>query len=191
MTSQVSESLRPSDSFEAVLSLGANLGDRRTALQYAVGQLNKLADWSVVAESGLYVTEPKGGPPQPDFLNQVVILAQSEGSRSETSVAGWRDEGRALLAECHRIESERDRVREIRWGPRTLDIDVLAMGHLMLDFPDLQVPHPRLAERAFVLVPWAEIRPDCVVPGQGMVVDLLANLPLSERDSVQPWSGDA
>jgi 7,8-dihydro-6-hydroxymethylpterin-pyrophosphokinase len=80
----------------------------------------------------------------------------------------------ALLALAHAAERAWDRTREVRWGPRTLDVDVLAVGDLVVDTPDLQVPHPRAHERAFVLVPWAEVDPDALVPGRGSVADLAA-----------------
>lgn len=149
----------------AYLGLGSNLGDRRALLQQAIEAL----DWGavvVVARSRVYETDPVGGPDgQPSFLNQVVAV--------DTSL-----DARALWERCSAVEAAlgRSRLHEERWGPRLIDIDLLAFGEEVVDEPDLVVPHPRLAERAFVLVPLAEIAPDAVVPGLGVVRDVLAGM---------------
>lgn len=135
----------------AYLGLGANLGDRAGALQRAVNGLAATADVEVVAVSRVYATEPVGGPDrQPEFLNAVVAL--------ETAL-----DARALLEVAQRLEQEAHRVRHERWGPRTLDVDVLLVGTVQLDEPDLVVPHPRMWERGFVLAPLADLAPDLVV----------------------------
>lgn len=123
------------------LSIGANLGDRLAALQYAVDELAVLGE--VVAVSDVYETDPVGGPDQPDFYNAVIVL--------ETAATAEQ-----LLAAAHRAEQGRGRTREVRWGPRTLDVDILAFGQVVSDDPRLTLPHPRAAERAFVLLPWAQ-----------------------------------
>jgi 2-amino-4-hydroxy-6-hydroxymethyldihydropteridine diphosphokinase len=146
-----------------VLSLGSNQGDRLALLQGAVETLADTPDFEVVALSAVYETDPVGGPEQSDFLNAIVI---GEGPQSP----------RTLLERALAVEDAYDRVRNIRWGPRTLDVDVIAVGDLTVDEDDLQVPHPRAAERAFVLVPWLEADPDAVVPGAGKVAELLAGL---------------
>jgi 2-amino-4-hydroxy-6-hydroxymethyldihydropteridine diphosphokinase len=129
----------------ALLGFGSNLGDRLEILRAAVRSLD-----GVVRVSSVYETEPIGGPAgQPDHLNLVVEL--------DTALSP-----RELLAVCHRLESAAERVREVRWGPRTLDVDVLWHEAGPVDEPDLIVPHPRLAERRFVLEPMAEIAPDLV-----------------------------
>jgi 2-amino-4-hydroxy-6-hydroxymethyldihydropteridine diphosphokinase len=129
----------------AYLGLGANLGDRWAALRQAVASLP-----DVVAVSPVYETAPVGGPVgQPPYLNAVVAL--------DTALTP-----RQLLEVAHRLEQEAGRVRAERWGPRTLDVDVLLVGDLVVDEPDLQVPHPRLWERPFVLVPLADVAPDLV-----------------------------
>ncbi len=130
----------------ALLGLGSNLGDRHATLRDAVASLH-----GVVAVSSVYETEPVGGPSgQDDHLNLVVEL--------DTQLSP-----RQLLAVCHRLESAAQRIRAERWGPRTLDVDLLWHEAGPVDEPDLVVPHPRLAERRFVLAPMAEIAPDLVV----------------------------
>ena len=143
-----------------VLSLGSNLGDRLAMLQGAVDALADTPGLRVVAVSPVYETDPVGGPEQEDYLNAVVLV---EG----------RHRPRTLLERALAIENAFDRVRDVRWGPRTLDVDVVAVGDLEVAEPDLQVPHPRAAERAFVLVPWLDVDPAAVLPGAGPVADLV------------------
>ena len=133
----------------AFLGLGSNLGDRRATLRAAVADLP-----DVVAVSPVYETDPVGGPPgQPAYLNLVVELQTDRSPRE-------------LLEEARRLEAAAGRVREERWGPRTLDVDVLLVGDLVVDEPDLVVPHPRIAERPFVLVPLADLAPELVPEGR-------------------------
>jgi 2-amino-4-hydroxy-6-hydroxymethyldihydropteridine diphosphokinase len=164
----------------AVLSLGSNVGDREAHLRHA---LALLAPWTT-AVSATYATAPWGGVAQDDFLNLVVAV--------DDPAAGPHD----WLDRAQQAERARDRDRSsgaVRWGPRTLDVDVLTVedagGGVTSDEPALLLPHPRVAERAFVLVPWAEIEPDTVVPGRGRVADLLAALPADERDGVVAQDG--
>lgn len=140
----------------AVLALGANLGDRLAALQAAVDAFDTLAA-SAVYESVAV------GPEQPDYLNAAILV-------------GWTGSPRALLDACHAVEDALGRVRERRWGPRTLDVDVVTAGDLELDGPDLVVPHPRAAGRAFVLLPWLDVEPGAVLPDGRKVADVLATL---------------
>ena len=127
------------------VALGSNLGDRRRHLRDAVAGLP-----GVVAVSGVYQTDPVGGPgDQPPYLNAVVEL--------DTDLSP-----RALLGVCRRLEEAAGRLRDVRWGPRTLDVDVLLVGDLVVDDPDLTVPHPRMGERAFVLVPLHDLAPELV-----------------------------
>jgi 2-amino-4-hydroxy-6-hydroxymethyldihydropteridine diphosphokinase len=133
----------------AYLGLGANLGDRAGALQRAVNSLMIVPRVAVVAVSQVYVTEPVGGPEQPEFLNAVVAL--------ETDLTA-----RELLELAQRLESDAHRIRHERWGPRTLDVDVLLVGDTQLDEPDLIVPHPRMWDRGFVLAPLADVAPQLV-----------------------------
>ena len=148
----------------AYLGLGSNLGDRLAHLQAAVDGLGATPDVHVVAVSQVYETAPVGGPPQGDYLNAVVAV--------DTTLAP-----RDLLSLAQRLEADQQRVRAERWGPRTLDVDVLLVGDERVDEPDLVVPHPRLRERAFVLVPLADIAPDLVDPAA------LAEVP--DRDGVR------
>lgn len=131
----------------AFLSLGSNLGDRRQQLAEAVGSLGS----SVVRVSPVYETDPVGGPQQGAFLNCIVEL------RTDLSP-------RELLAVCHRLESAAQRVRMQRWGPRTLDVDIIWIDGVTVDEPDLQIPHPRWSERTFVLAPLADLAPELVDP---------------------------
>ena len=116
----------------------------------------------VLKASRVYETDPVG-PPQPDYLNAVLEI--------ETSLPPAR-----LLEEAQLVERELGRVRTERWGPRTIDIDLLTYGDERIDQPDLQIPHPRMHERAFVLEPLAEVAPGLEVPGMGAVEALLARL---------------
>ena len=134
----------------ALLGLGSNLGDRRQHLRDAVDTLSDPdAGLGFVAVSPIYETDPVGGPDQDRYLNLVVEL--------DTPCAP-----RELLAICHRLESAAGRVRAERWGPRTLDVDVLWMAGVTVDEPDLVVPHPRMWERRFVLAPLRDLAPDLV-----------------------------
>jgi 2-amino-4-hydroxy-6-hydroxymethyldihydropteridine diphosphokinase len=142
----------------AVLALGANLGDRVAALQSAVDEL--AAAGKVLAVSGVYQTAPVGGPEQPDYCNAVVLL--------ETALRPM-----ALLDVAHSIEAAAGRVRLERWGPRTLDVDIIAYDDVVSSDPVLTLPHPRAHERGFVLVPWAEVAPDATLAGHGRITDLL------------------
>ncbi len=135
----------------AYLALGSNVGDRAETLQRAVDLLDAADGIEVRRASSVYETAPVG-PPQPDFLNAVV--------RIETTL-----QPQALLDTALSIERDLGRVRHERWGPRTIDIDVLTYDALEIDEPDLRVPHPRMHERAFVLVPLGELDADPPLPG--------------------------
>ena len=143
-----------------VLGLGSNLGDSPVILQGAVADLCTPADLQVTGISRVFETDPVGGPEQPVYLNAVVIGRTSR-------------EPHELLALTQGIEQSWHRIRDVRWGPRTLDIDILAVDAETVDSDDLEIPHPRAHERAFVLVPWADVAPDAVIPGHGSVADLL------------------
>jgi len=149
-----------------VLSLGSNLGDRLEMLQGAVDALTDTPDLQVLAVSPVYETDPVGGPAQPDYLNAIVV---AEGSHSP----------RTLLERALAIENAFDRVRDVRWGPRTLDVDLVMVGDLVVDQPDLQLPHPRAGERGFVLVPWLDVDAAAQLPGAGRVADLVEQLGVS------------
>jgi len=142
------------------LALGSNLGDRQEILQGGVDAIAGIGQVRVVAVSPLYETVPVGGPPQPDYLNAVVLARTTLPSRD-------------LLDRLHEIEAAFDRVRVVRWGARTLDIDIITSGDERSDDPELTLPHPRAHERAFVLAPWLDADPDAVLPGLGPVAALL------------------
>jgi len=145
----------------AWIGLGGNVGAVAGTFDAALAALDATAGVAVVKVSRRYRTPAWGLEQQPDFLNAVAELS--------TAI-----EPLALLAVLQGIERRhgRDRAHERRWGPRTLDLDLLAIEGVTLDTPALQLPHPRLAERAFVLVPWAEIAPALALPGLGAVADL-------------------
>jgi 2-amino-4-hydroxy-6-hydroxymethyldihydropteridine diphosphokinase len=160
----------------AYLGLGSNLGDRLALLHQAIESLD-WGDVSVVERSRVYETTPVGGPAgQPDFFNQVIGV--------ETAL-----DAHGLWERCSAVEASLGRARdhEVRWGPRPIDIDVLTFGDAVVDEPDLEIPHPRIAERAFVLVPLAEIAPDLLVPGVGTAADLVRRL--GADGSVRPLEG--
>ncbi|HMG27870.1 MAG TPA: 2-amino-4-hydroxy-6-hydroxymethyldihydropteridine diphosphokinase [Acidimicrobiia bacterium] len=143
----------------AYLGLGSNVGDRTLALQHSVDGLAATGGVAVVAVSSVYETAPVGGPEQPDYLNAVVAIDTDRTPRE-------------LLEIAKRLEDEAGRVPGERWGPRLLDVDVLLVGDDEVDEEDLVVPHPRLYERAFVMVPLAELDPmlaPWVPPGEAGV----------------------
>ncbi|PXY31171.1 2-amino-4-hydroxy-6-hydroxymethyldihydropteridine diphosphokinase [Prauserella muralis] len=153
----------------AVLSLGSNLGDRLGFLRLAVDGLRD----ALVAVSAVYETEPWGVSDQPDFLNAVCIV--DDPARDH-----W-----AWLRAGQELERRAERVREQRWGPRTLDVDVVTVDDVRSEDPELLLPHPGTPERATVLIPWLEIDPHAEVPGHGSVAGLLAALPRADRDGVR------
>ena len=145
---------------QAVLALGSNLGDRHDILQGGVDAIAGIEGVRLTRVSPVYETVPVGGPPQPEYLNAVVLAAISIPPRE-------------LLDQLHEVEAAFDRVRLVRWGPRTLDIDIITVAGEHSDDPDLTLPHPRAHERAFVLAPWHDVDPDAVLPGYGPVAGLL------------------
>lgn len=149
----------------AVLSLGSNLGDRLGHLQAALDGLGDyLAGPSPV--STVYETAPWGGVDQPVYLNAVVMVT------GERTPAQW-------LELAHILEQSAGRAREVRWGARTLDIDIIVVDSIHSDDPTLTLPHPHAHERAFVLVPWLDVDPEAALPGRGRVADLVSTLDTS------------
>ena len=140
---------------QALAGLGGNVGDVRATLAAAIAHFADGASVRLIARSSDYRTPPWGVTEQPPFINCAIAV--------ETTLSPH-----ALLARAHDVERAlgRDRAHEQRWGPRTIDIDLLAYDDLAIDEPDLTLPHPRLFERAFVLVPLAEIVPDRVIGGR-------------------------
>jgi 2-amino-4-hydroxy-6-hydroxymethyldihydropteridine diphosphokinase len=153
----------------AVLSIGSNLGDRLAAVQ---GAVDALRPWLVVV-SPVYETAPWGPVPQDDFLNAVLVAADAQAAPGD-----W-------LTRAQAAERAGGRTRDVRWGPRTLDVDVIAVDDVVSDDPALTLPHPHAAERAFVLVPWLAVQPDARLSGRA-IRDLLASLPPDSVAGVRP-----
>ncbi|MDT0300573.1 2-amino-4-hydroxy-6-hydroxymethyldihydropteridine diphosphokinase [Streptomonospora wellingtoniae] len=152
-----------------VLSLGSNVGDRMAALQSAVDALFDAPGLEPVALSPVYETAPVGGPEQGPFLNAVVT-------------ADTRMPADVLLERAQSVEEALGRVRDVRWGPRTLDVDIISVGGERSEDPRLTLPHPRAHERAFVLRPWADVDPGAEIAGRGAVLDLLTVVDSQELD---------
>ncbi len=156
----------------AVISLGSNLGNRLETLQGAVDALEDTPGLRVKAVSPVYETEPWGveSGSQPTYFNAVVLI------KTTLPPTSLLDRGQAL-------EEAFERVRDERWGPRTLDVDIVTYQDVVSDDPVLTLPHPRCHERAFVLVPWHDVEPEAVVPGRGPVAELLTRV---DRGGVVP-----
>jgi 2-amino-4-hydroxy-6-hydroxymethyldihydropteridine diphosphokinase len=143
---------------KAVISLGANIGDAKANLDLAIGLLREATD--VIAVSSYSQTKPVGGPEQPDYLNAVAIVESELPAKD-------------LLALLNGIETAMGRTREIHWGPRVIDLDLIQYGGLLVNDEKLTLPHPRAHERRFVLAPWFEIEPEAVLLTHGRISDLL------------------
>lgn len=159
----------PSRPVDAYVALGANLGDPEAQVQTAIKALSLLPETSLTRRSSLYRGKPVGYADQPDFVNAVVQLRTRLGPR-------------VLLEHCLAMEKRQGRRRTFRNAPRTLDLDVLLYNGLVMAEPGLTLPHPRMHERAFVLVPLAEIAPHCQIPGHGTARQLLARLDANSLD---------
>ena len=146
---------------KCAIALGSNLGDSQDILTDAISRLQASPQIDLIAVSSWYLTAPVG-PPQPDYLNGCATL--------QTSLTPLE-----LLHTLHAIETTFGRVREQIWGARTLDLDLLLYEQQIIDIPALQLPHPRMTERAFVLVPLAEIAPNWIEPRSGEAIETLSN----------------
>jgi 2-amino-4-hydroxy-6-hydroxymethyldihydropteridine diphosphokinase len=163
-----------SEATKAILALGSNLGERNDTLSTAVADLVDRPEVRLLGVSPIVQTKAVGGPEgQPDFLNMVIAV--------ETTL-----DPRELLQHCHDVEQKHHRVREVRWGPRTLDVDIITYGDLRSDDEELTLPHPRAAERAFVLFPWAQLEPAARLNGESV-----AELALKADDfpGLRPFDG--
>lgn len=147
---------------KAVIALGANIGNPQEQMDIAVSLLREALD--VQSVSTYYRTAPVGGPAQPDYLN-AVVLAESDLPAAD------------LLALLHGIEKVLGRERIEKWGPRTIDLDLIQYGAILSYAEELTLPHPRAHERRFVLQPWAEIEPDAILLTHGSISELLSQLP--------------
>ena len=143
---------------KAVISLGANIGDAKANLDLAIDLLREATE--VIALSSYSQTKPVGGPEQPDYLNAVAIVESELPAKD-------------LLAVLNGIETAMGRTREIHWGPRVIDLDLIQYGGLLVNDEKLTLPHPRAHERRFVLAPWFEIEPEAVLLTHGRISDLL------------------
>jgi 2-amino-4-hydroxy-6-hydroxymethyldihydropteridine diphosphokinase len=147
---------------KAVVALGANIGNPQEQMDLAIAMLREATD--LIAISSYYSTKPVGGPQQPDYLNAVCLLESDLPALD-------------LLSLLHGIEKSLGRERNERWGPRTIDLDLIQYGSLLSSADELQLPHPRAHERRFVLEPWHEIEPDALLLTHGKISELLEQLP--------------
>ena len=147
---------------KAVVALGANIGNPKEQMDLAISLLREATD--VIAVSSYYTTKPVGGPEQPDYINAVCILESDLPALD-------------LLSLLHGIEKSLGRERIEKWGPRTIDLDLIQYGVLLSKAYELELPHPRAHERRFVLEPWHEIEPDAVLLTHGKISSLLEQLP--------------
>jgi 2-amino-4-hydroxy-6-hydroxymethyldihydropteridine diphosphokinase len=146
----------------AVVALGANIGNPKEQMDLAVEMLRQATE--VIAVSSYYTTKPVGGPEQPDYINAVCIL------ESELPAID-------LISLLHGIEKSLGRERGEKWGPRTIDLDLIQYGGLLSKAAELELPHPRAYERRFVLEPWHEIEPEAILLTHGKISELLEQLP--------------
>ena len=146
---------------KAVVALGANIGNPKEQMDLAVAMLKEATE--VIAVSSYYTTKPVGGPEQPDYINAVCILESDLPAID-------------LLSLLHGIEKSLGREGIERWGPRTIDLDLIQYGTLLSSAEELELPHPRAFERRFVLEPWHEIEPDALLLTHGKISELLAQL---------------
>ncbi len=160
MSSSPIENQGASGAVQAYVGMGSNLDDPEGQLRRALFELAEIPDTRLIRSSGFYISPPMGPPDQPQYVNAVVEL--------ETRLPPA-----LLLDELQRIEHAHGRVRTVRWGARTLDLDLLLFGNQIIDTPRLQVPHPGLAKRNFVLYPLQELAVDMEIPGNGTLRELL------------------
>ena len=158
---------------QVVLALGSNLGDRLARIQAGIDQLAAAPGLRLAAVSAIFETAPVGGPAQPDYLN-AVLLGDSDLPAS------------SILGYCQAAERALGRVRNEHWGPRTLDVDLIACDDEVSSDPVLTLPHPRAHLRAFVLAPWLDVDPAAHLVGFGSVADLLAK---ADRTGVTRLAG--
>lgn len=168
VTVQITRDAAPVD---AVLALGTNLGDRAAHLRGALESLRGADGVEIAWTAPVIETDPVGGVEQAAFLNTAIGI--------RTVLGPW-----TLLDLAQRLEQDAQRVREVRWGPRTLDVDLISYGDLIQDDPELTLPHPRAHERAFVLAPWLQAQADAELPGRGRVAALLEHAP--DRHGIRP-----
>lgn len=159
--------------FDAAISLGSNIGDKAGNIAQAIDILTADGTVELVSRSGDYRTPPWGNTDQDWFVNACITVRTDESAR-------------ALLRRCQEVENEMKRVRDVHWGPRIIDLDVIWYRGETIDEPDYVVPHPRTLERAFVLVPLAEIAPELVIAGRSVATHLSS----IERTGVELFDGE-
>ncbi len=157
----------------AVLSIGSNVGDRLASLRSAVQAFSPYLSGA----SAVFQTPPWGPVQQQPFLNAVLLVADPQADPAD-----W-------LARAQACEQAAGRTRQQRWGPRTLDVDVITVDDVRSDDPELTLPHPRAAERAFVLVPWWSVDPEAQLPGRGSVLQLMQALAADDVAAVRLLPG--
>lgn len=160
MATELQASRSSPEGAKAYVGLGSNLNDPETRLKQAFDALDRIPRTRCLERSRIYQSRPVGPPDQPDYLNAVALLS--------TQLDAHR-----LLAELQHIERVQGRVRDRRWGPRTLDLDLLLFADLVIETPDLVVPHAAMHQRLFVLLPLADISPELRIPGRGKLQDLI------------------
>jgi len=150
---------------DVYIGLGSNLSDPQAQVTTALEELNTIPDTNLLVMSSLYTSKPMGPSDQPDYINAVAKISTNLSPRN-------------LLCELQCIEQAHQRQRKgQRWGPRTLDLDIILFGDLQMDTKFLQIPHYGVSEREFVLIPLQELQADLIIPGRGMVEDLIKKLP--------------
>jgi len=154
------------------IGLGSNLGDPEAQIRAAITALNECDEVSVIAQSSLYSSQPMGPQDQPDYINAVVEI--------DTTLFAHD-----LLNQLQHIEQQQGRVRERHWGERIIDLDMLVYGNNILDDDRLQVPHPGMTSRSFVLYPLAEIAPDLNIPSMGKIEQLLKDCPRNGLEQME------
>jgi len=154
------------------IGLGSNLGDPEAQIRAAITALNECDEVSVIAQSSLYSSPPMGPQDQPDYINAVVEI--------DTTLFAHD-----LLNQLQHIEQQQGRVRERHWGERIIDLDMLVYGNNILDDDRLQVPHPGMTSRSFVLYPLAEIAPDLNIPSMGKIEQLLKDCPRNGLEQME------
>jgi 2-amino-4-hydroxy-6-hydroxymethyldihydropteridine diphosphokinase len=157
---------------QVYIGLGSNLADPEMQVRSALNELKNIADTELLQSSSLYKSPPMGPQDQPDYINAVALC--------ETELAPLD-----FLAALQAIEQQHGRVRNRHWGERTLDLDLLVYGQEIVELPGLTIPHPGIAERAFVLYPMAEIAPNIIVPKFGAISELVANCPLDGLQRIE------
>ena len=150
---------------DVYIGLGSNLCDPVVQVTTALEELNAIPDTNLLVISSMYISKPIGPSGQPDYINAVAKISTKLSPQD-------------LLSELQRIEQEHQRQRKgQRWGPRTLDLDIILFGNLQMDTKILQIPHCGVSEREFVLIPLQELQADLIIPGRGKVEDLIKKLP--------------